>query len=364
MSKILIIEDDDLTRSVIRSTLESEGYEVFETGDGDGSVEMAAKHLPDLVLCDIEMPKLDGFSTLMAFRSNDNTAPIPFIFLTGKTDRSNVRKGMELGADDYLLKPFTKAELIGAVDARFQRIRKLEQAKETKFNDLQVSIRMSIPHELRTPLNGIMVFSEMLQDNAGTLKPEEITEMSGYIHQSAQRLHHTIENFIIYTQLELLVYDTNQRASFRNEATRYAERTVETVAHAVAETWKRSADLELNLKPFNVQVPEMHLSTLVKELTDNAFKFSEKETKVRIISYVNEQAAVLEVSDLGRGMSKEQIQNIGGFMQFERKHYEQQGSGLGQIISKRIAELHEGAMIIESEKNKGTTVRVMLPLMK
>jgi signal transduction histidine kinase len=111
-----------------------------------------------------------------------------------------------------------------------------------------------------------------------------------------------------------------------------------------------------------VRIADEYLKKMVEELVDNAFKFSEPGQPVRVSGQVSGDAYVLSVMDHGRGMSPEQIAEVGAYMQFDRRIYEQQGSGLGLIISKRLAELHGGAMTIESIPGQQTTIFIALPL--
>lgn len=119
--KILIIEDHDKIRANIVEILELALYTVFEAENGKIGVEMALKHLPDLILCDIMMPELDGYGVLYLLNKHIETIGIPFIFLTAKAEHGDLRKGMELGADDYLIKPFDGVELLNAIDTKFRK---------------------------------------------------------------------------------------------------------------------------------------------------------------------------------------------------------------------------------------------------
>jgi DNA-binding response OmpR family regulator len=119
--KILIIEDSQDIRENTAELLELSGYEVEVASDGIEGVRKAKANLPDLVICDIMMPHLDGFGVLQVFSTKANLARIPFIFLTAKTDRSDMRKGMEMGADDYLTKPFQEVELLRAIESRLKK---------------------------------------------------------------------------------------------------------------------------------------------------------------------------------------------------------------------------------------------------
>lgn len=121
MSKVLIIEDNDDIRENVIEILEISGYTVVSASNGKAGVEQAVKHLPDIILCDIMMPEMDGYATLEHLNKNPETSAIPFIFLTAKADRLDLRKGMELGADDYLTKPFDDTELLNAIETRLKK---------------------------------------------------------------------------------------------------------------------------------------------------------------------------------------------------------------------------------------------------
>ena len=121
MLKILVIEDDELIRETLLQLLESHNYRAIVAENGRFGVQMALSEIPDLILCDVQMPELDGYDVLRTLRQNSLAATIPFIFLTAQSDKTDFRRGMELGADDYLTKPFTKAELLGAIASRVSK---------------------------------------------------------------------------------------------------------------------------------------------------------------------------------------------------------------------------------------------------
>jgi CRP-like cAMP-binding protein len=122
---ILIIEDNDDIRESTAEILEFSGYNVLQASNGKSGIEMAGSQRPDLILCDIMMPELDGFGVLYLLGKNPDTASIPFIFLTARAERVNFRKGMEMGADDYLTKPFDDMELLNAIETRLTKEEKL-----------------------------------------------------------------------------------------------------------------------------------------------------------------------------------------------------------------------------------------------
>jgi diguanylate cyclase (GGDEF)-like protein len=138
MKKILVIEDEEFVRENIEELLDAEGFEVISAENGRIGVDLAKVMIPDLILCDVMMPELDGYNVLTALRQDSVTAAVPFIFLTAKSAKTDFRQGMELGANDYITKPFTRAELLGAIASRIKyddKVREhynieLQQAKE------------------------------------------------------------------------------------------------------------------------------------------------------------------------------------------------------------------------------------------
>ncbi len=121
MKTILIIEDNTDIRESTAEILELTGYQVYQADNGKAGVDLATRHKPDIILCDIMMPELDGYGVLYMLSKNEETAGIPFVFLTAKAERTDFRKGMEMGADDYLTKPFDDIELLNAIESRLKK---------------------------------------------------------------------------------------------------------------------------------------------------------------------------------------------------------------------------------------------------
>jgi len=356
--KVLVIDDTDEVRMIIAESLNLYGFVTMSAEDGTSGVDMARKNMPDLIICDINMPNMDGYATLTALREEDSTATIPFIFLSGATDKINMRRGMELGADDYLTKPFTHKELLAAVNARLEKQADLKRESEKKLDELRGNITMALPHELRTPLNGILGLANLMIDDYAGMPPEEVLESAKSIHESALRLHRLIENFLLHSQIELMASEKKKIETASNSTTIALDQIVPEVARKVAGRFKREADLVLDVAPGTLLIPADHFKKIVEELVDNAFKFSDAGKPVRVSTSTSINNFVLTISDKGRGMSTEQLASVGPHMQFERKTYEQQGSGLGLIIAKRLTELLGGQMTLESQAAKGTTAKV------
>jgi CheY-like chemotaxis protein/CRP-like cAMP-binding protein len=143
MTKILLIEDNNEIRENTAEILELAGYEITTASNGKEGFEMAVKEIPDLIICDIMMPVLDGYGLLHLINKNESLKTVPFIFLTAKTERIDFRKGMEMGADDYITKPFTDIELLNAIESRLRKVNfQNERANTTKnlnefFNEIK-----------------------------------------------------------------------------------------------------------------------------------------------------------------------------------------------------------------------------------
>ncbi len=150
-SKILLIENEVQTRNIYRECLQTEGFETIEANNGLSGIHQAKQKQPDLVICDVVMPEMDGYEVLKTLRQDPDTAVIPFIFMTGKSTKSELRYGMELGADDYLTKPATVEELLKAIAIRLKRQRERQQQYKVKFQQASIDISIS-QDEQPTPL--------------------------------------------------------------------------------------------------------------------------------------------------------------------------------------------------------------------
>jgi CheY-like chemotaxis protein len=363
MATILIIEDEPAILDTIIDTLEAENYETYGAGNGQKGLEMARRHLPDLILCDVMMPVKDGFQVLKELRQDELTSTIPFIFLTAKSERKDMRQGMELGADDYIPKPFTAHELLSAVGTRLNKQRHVAEHYEKSMNELRRNIVYALPHEMRTPLQSILGFAEMLKMDADTLDGDQIRMMADHILAGSNRLYRLIENYLVYAQIEVMAAGLDQTGMLCSENAIDPGELITDVVQQKAAQYNRQDDvaLELFYRP-KFHIPEDDLRKIIDELADNAFKFSDKGKKVYLRSTKEDERFVLYLRDHGRGMSADQVDKLGAYMQFERALYEQQGVGLGFTVAHRLVDLHHGQLRVKSHPQHGTQIQLIFPV--
>ncbi|NEP02735.1 MAG: hybrid sensor histidine kinase/response regulator [Symploca sp. SIO2E9] len=362
MKKILLIEDEEEIRENIFEILTAEDFEVIDADNGCSGVQLAQQEFPDLIICDVMMPELDGYGVLNQLRQNPITDSIPFVFLTAKAAKEDLRQGMELGADDYLTKPFTRNELLKAITIRLEKQVAVKRNSQRKLDELRGNITHSLPHELHTPLNGILGFSRFMIDEYDSIEQEEVLEMLGHINESAERLYRLTQNFLIYADLELTEADPERIKALRaTGAKSFVKKIITDFALKKAQQVNREEDLQLELHEVVVLISATKLQKIVEEIIENAFKFSTTGTPVVVKSSYAENTFNLSIIDQGRGMTAAQISGLGAYMQFERKLYEQQGSGLGLSIARSLVKLYGGELAIASVPGQQTIVHVSLP---
>ena len=361
MTKVLVIEDERAQAAFVATVLRQNGYEVFTAENGERGVEMSEKHVPDLIVSDIHMDAMDGFEALANIRKSPATATVPFIFITAAPDRDAMRHGMDLGADDFLPKPFSAAELMSAVSTRLQKHRLLFQRADKQLKELRATMSVTLPHELRTPLNGILGYADLLRKQHEDLQPAEVSKMAERIYKNGKRLQRLVENYILFAQLELKQTKLHTDEDVPEFRTKNVDKLINHLALQKAEEFNRSADLTLTLHDAVIAISSEYFAKMVEEILDNAFKFSKPGTQVQVQTETKDIGFQLSVSDRGRGLTPQQVKEMGAFVQFERKFYEQQGSGLGLMVVTGLAKLHGGSLKIESEYGHSTTVSLVLP---
>lgn len=357
---IHIIDDDALLGATLAAGLEAGGYQtVISTNAAVGWIA-AHSQQPDLILCDIHMPEKNGHRFLQEIRADPTLANCQIVLMTGNSAFAHPRTGMDLGADDFLLKPFTLDTLLSCVAARLRRKEIIQQQQEAAvISELRASLHKWMPHEFFTPLNGILGFAEILDQEFDFMDPVKVRDALHDILNSGQRLHRTLRNYLF--TLDRLNPDS--ATPFPILSTVSVGQLIEGGARAALARHKlREKDFTLELAATPLLARAQELALMVEELTENAFSFSKPGTPVRVTAQRVGADLQLMVSDAGRGLTPQQLKFFSAFRQFERTKFEQQGLGLGLFIVRQIIRRLDGQLHIHSLHGRGTTCTVTLPV--
>ena len=230
--RILIIEDDPASQQLLALSL-SRQYEVLTASNGADGVELALARRPDLIVCDLAMPIMSGFEVLAALQRNEMLNDVQFIFLTGDAD--NMRRGMALGADDYITKPFEMRELQDVIALRLEKRRKRQALLQNSIEELRRNVTMALPHELRTAVGVVQGYTYLMLNDGGKLDPMQ-REMIEAIEAGAERLRRMAEKYLWYLRTHIMHWsDTPLLLP-------HPEHLIERKAAAVADQFGRRAD--------------------------------------------------------------------------------------------------------------------------
>lgn len=356
LKTLLIIDDDVHFAAALALGLETHGYRTLHAADAANGWKLAHAHLPDLILSDIEMPGKDGRRLLQDLRADPALADRQFILMTGKTSFGGQRAAMDLGADDFLAKPFALGDLLRCVSARLKRAELSPRLDEGTVERLGATLRTLLPGEFFKPLACILGLSELLQAEVETLRPEEIRQDLRSIHKAGQQLQRTLRNYLLLLEIE---GSGAARTGSVLEAEAVAE-ALEVGAQAACERHDRRSDVSLDLRADRVWARPGDLSTLTEELVDNALKFSRRGTPVTVMAWRDGSVIQLVVGDGGRGLSPPQVQSL--MSASWRRRGANDIQGLGLVLVRRLTESLRGVFRLESRDGQGTSVYITLPI--
>ena len=361
MNRILVIDDTAEIRNDIGFLLAAEGYEVLEAESGRKGIELAQTWAPHVIVCDINMPHMDGFAVLKQIRNLAVTRITPFIFLTARSERIDVRAAMDAGADDFITKPFQPPELITSVRTQINKTEERIKATEARLKELSENITTAVPHELRTPLHTVSGYADMLVREAHKVDTDQVVEWAQYIKEAGERLYQLIEHQILYVRLQVAAHTAEQRAEYAQSRLNDVNGLVEMLAMQLADKAGRKSDLTYDLEPApTVALTYPDLIKILIEVLDNAFKFAPAGKPIHVIGRTRPDSYSICIEDQGRGMTKDQISRIGPYMQFDRSIYQQPGLGLGLAIVQEYLELYGGRLEITSIPGENTQVYLHL----
>jgi len=365
MTKILVIEDEFDIRDEVISWLQFEGYDVVEADNGKTGLDAIYNETPDLVLCDVSMPLMDGHEVLIEIRSDVNYAQLPFIFLTAAADRDAMRKGMTLGADDYLTKPFTHAEVITAVKTRLgkqaQVRQQIDQLSTIISNEREQRLLKSrligmFSHDFRNPLASILSSSNILQSYSDRLTPERQQKHFHRIDGAVHLLLQMLDEMLLVAQIE------NEQLTFHPQPT-----NLKHLIDGIISDF-RLIDEDRHPIHFSGSLPDTAVLDpkltrhIITNLVSNAIKYSPAGCTVQIQAQTAGEQIIIAVQDGGIGIAEADQQHV--FEPFFRaanaRHAK--GTGLGLALVQQALELCGGQIEVTSEINQGTVFEVRLPI--
>jgi two-component system sensor histidine kinase/response regulator len=361
--RILIVEDDLAMSSGIRDMLEVNGYQVQLAENGVEGLKILELFHPDLIISDIMMPEMDGFEFLEQVRRHPSWAAMPFIFLTAKGQRPDIRAGKQLGADDYLVKSVDLDDLLVVVRAKLDRALTIKQQSRREMDDLKRNLLSMLSHEFRTPLTYITGYVDLIQD--GEWSAEELQKFLARIKGGSNRLNRLVEDFLLLVRFE--TNDARQAYLMDKEPfNNWASLTARVFDHLHEAAAARQVILLREIDPQlpRVEAHEGYLEDAVIRLVDNGIKFSKHAGGHVWVNVTSDGARVrCAVKDDGVGIPADEVDQIfDRFHQINRQRIEQQGAGIGLAIVKNIIDLHRGEIACTSTEGAGSEFTFWLPL--
>lgn len=365
---IMVVDDVMSNVLLLKVLLSNEEYKVITASFGRQALEMARAKNPDLILLDVMMPDLSGFEVAQYLKADPETADIPIIFLTALNSTQDIVKGFNVGASDFVSKPFNKEELlirvmhqISLIAAKRIILRKTEELHNTILGrDKLYSV---IAHDLRSPMSAVkMVLNLLAVSLPKELIGEEMTEMIVQANEQVEEIFSLLDNLLKWTKSQtgrlnvvrqkFIVSECifgmadifNMVASSKNIKLVIKENTVD-------DKQEVNADIDM-------------VKTILRNLISNAIKFSKEGTSIEVFCSHKEDFAVISVQDHGCGISKEDQAKLFNTKTHFSKYgtHNEEGSGLGLLLCKDFAEKNGGDLWLESEEGVGSVFSFSIPL--
>jgi len=362
---IMVVEDDFALLAGIRELLELTDYRVVPASNGVEALELLDHYRPDLIVSDIMMPEMDGYEFHSKVRERVELLTVPFIFLTARGEKVDIRHGKSLGADDYITKPFDDEDLLVAIGAKLTRWQVLREKQDEEIADLKHKILLTLSHEFRTPLTYIINYAEILDMSDEDLSSEDFKDFMQGIRRGAVRLNTLVEDFLALVELqtgEAVQAYYYRRARIDDPVAWLRIQAKQSESKAQAANLELVIDVPETVPSFVVD--EAYMSDALRRLLDNAIKFSdEKSEKVRFTVRAEQDEIVILIEDEGVGIEEQELSELFNiFHQIDRSKTEQQGTGSGLSIANGIVEIHGGRIEVESALGVGSTFKVYLPI--
>jgi two-component system sensor histidine kinase/response regulator len=362
--KILIVDDVVSNVLLLKILLTNEKFQVCTANNGTTCIEMARKEHPDLILLDVMMPDMNGFDTATVLKKEEGTKDIPIIFLTALNTPQDLVHGFQVGASDFLTKPFNKEELVMRVTQQISLVaakriieKQNQELRATLTNrDKMYSV---IAHDLRSPMASIRMVLNLVVASASpeTVGPELYTLLD-QANRESEEVHDLLDNLLKWTKSQTGRLTVVKQDLDLNDI---IPGVVE-IFDAIAYTKRIKLDLKKTDAPLVVNADNDMLKTVVRNFLSNAIKFSPEDSSIEIIMAPEGDMAKVSVRDHGVGIAADRIDNI--FHKGETTYGTggEEGSGLGLQLCQDFARKNGGDCTVESVEGEGSTFSVLIPL--
>ncbi len=364
--KILIVDDVMSNVLLLKILLTNEKFQVCTANCGNACIEQARKEHPDLILLDVMMPDINGFDTAVIMKKDDELKDIPIIFLTALNTPQDLVKGFQVGASDFLTKPFNKEELVMRVMQQISLVaakRIIEkQNKELKATlnnrDKMYSV---IAHDLRSPMASIrMVLNLVVQSTSQETVGPELYTLLDQANRESEEVHDLLDNLLKWTKsqtgrLNVVLQDLDLNDIIPG---------VVEIFEMIAQTKHITLDLQKTDAPLKVKADNDMLKTVLRNFMSNAIKFSPENSTIQILMANEGDFARVSVKDEGVGIAADRIDTI--FHKGETTYGTggEEGSGLGLQLCQDFARKNGGDCYVESVEGQGSTFSFTVPLLK
>jgi signal transduction histidine kinase len=363
--RILAVDDDRINLRIIGGILRHEGYEICEASSGEQALELYASFDPNLVLLDVMMPGIDGFTTCRTLKKTYGDKCAPVIFVTAKSEADDVVMGFDAGGVDYLTKPFRPKEVVARIRTHLSNQQLVEQQKHlvsqlSKANADKDRFLGMCAHDLRNPLSSIRGLAELMDEDAiGVLTPEQ-KEIVQTIHGASQSMLQLVNELLDVATIE------GGQLKLDKTPTSVAEIVERSVHLSNMEAAKKNTRIEMvraNGNPF-VDVDRNKIRQVVDNIISNAVKYSPKGSIVTVVIHADAKVAGFAVRDSGPGIPDSERHML--FKDYGRLSAKPTGgeksTGLGLAICRKIVEAHNGTIGVENIPGRGAEFIVSLPL--
>ncbi|MBP5777584.1 MAG: hybrid sensor histidine kinase/response regulator [Prevotella sp.] len=364
--KILIVDDVVSNVLLLKILLTNEKFQVCTANNGTMCIEMAKKEHPDLILLDVMMPDISGFDTAVILKKDEETKEIPIIFLTALNTPADLVHGFQVGASDFLTKPFNKEELVMRVMQQIslvaaKRIIEKQNAELRATLNNRDKMYSVIAHDLRSPMASIrMVLNLVVQSSTPDTVGPELYALLDQANRESEEVHDLLDNLLKWTKsqtgrLNVVLQDLDLNDIIPG---------VVDIFEMIAQTKKIKLDLQNTGQKLVVVADNDMLKTVVRNFMSNAIKFSPEGASIEIIMQAEGDFAKVSVRDHGVGIAADRIDTI--FHKGETTYGTggEEGSGLGLQLCQDFARKIGGDCTVESVEGQGSTFSVLIPLKK